>query len=60
MHDPEQQSWRDRYGKGNSEERDFAKRKSKRTRIEKAARGNSDVQKYIYFQQFQNHCLFLQ
>lgn len=40
IHDPEQQSWRDRYGKGNSEEKeDFAKRKSKKNKDGKSSQG---------------------
>ena len=56
----DRQGWRARYGKGNSAKTEQISPKGnlRRTRTERAARGNSDVQKYIYFQQFQNHCLF--
>lgn len=51
------QGWRARYSKGNPV-RTEQKGNLRRTKTERAARSNSDVQKYIYFQQFQNHCLF--
>lgn len=55
----DRQGWRTSYGKGSSVKTEQTSPKGNlRTRTERAAKGNSDVQKYIYFQQFQNHCLF--